>query len=145
MVAASGRGLPEIFTTEGPDGFRRLEAEVLAQQAPDVPLVVATGGGTVERTATRELLADRGLVVWLDAPWPTLRTRLAPRPGKLPSPVWSHLGPSGMAALYARRRPLYAASARVRLDTAMTTEAGLVRRLLGLSLRLQFPSEQVAL
>jgi len=109
-----------------------------------VPLVVATGSGTVERATTRRLVGERGLVVWLDAPWPTLRSRLAPAPGTRPSPVWEHLGEKGLAALYARRRPLYAASARVRLDTAMVFEAVLVRRLLGLSLRLQSASEQVA-
>ena len=144
VATASGRSLSEIFAAEGPVGFRDLEAEVLARQAPEMPLVVATGGGTVERAATRELLGERGLLVWLDAPWPTLRTRLAPAPGSPPSPVWAHLGETGLAALYARRRPLYAASARVRLDTAMAAEAVLVRRLLGLSLRLQSSSAQVA-
>ena len=144
VATASGRSLPEIFTAAGPDGFRDLEAEVLAGQAPEVPLVVATGGGTVERAATRELLGERGLVIWLDAPWPTLRSRLEPVAGSRPSPVWAHLGETGLAALYARRRPLYAANARVRLDTAMVSEAVLVRRLLGLSLRLQSSSVQVA-
>ena len=144
VAAASGRSLAEIFTAVGPDGFRDLEAEVLARQAPEIPLVVATGGGTVERTTTRELLGKCGLVVWLDAPWSTLRARLAPAPGTRPTPVWAHLGETGLAALYARRRPLSAASARVRLDTAMASEEVLVRQLLGFSLRLQSSPEQVA-
>ena len=144
VVVASGRSLPEIFTANGPGGFRDLEADVLAGQAPKVPLIVATGSGTVECDDTCRLLGERGLVVWLDAPWSTLQSRLAPLAGSPPSPVWEHLGSAGLAALYARRRRLYAASARVRLDTAMATEAVLVRQLIGLSLRLELPPVQVA-
>jgi shikimate kinase len=130
VTAASGRPVPEIFAAGGPPAFRELEGQVLDALRPDEPLVVATGGGTIERRATVDLLRQRGLVVWLDAPWPVIRRRLAPAPGEPASPVWQHLGEETLAALYARRRPLFAAAAQVRLDSGQFAPAVLVRRLL---------------
>jgi shikimate kinase len=130
VVRHAGRPLPELFATGGPDLVRDLEVRVLRDLPPDAPLVIATGGGTVEHPEARALLGSRSLVVWLDADWPHLRRRLAPVPPAGPSPVWQHLGEDGFAALYRRRRPLFAAVARLRLD-ATTAPASLARRLLG--------------
>lgn len=133
----AGRSLPAIFAADGPPGYRALEAQVLADLPADGSLVVATGAGTLEREGAAALLAARGLVVWLDAPWLVLRNRLAPSPGTAPTPIWTHLGEAGLAALYVRRRPLYAAVARLRLDGARSETPRLARRLLGRVLQLQ--------
>jgi shikimate kinase len=62
----TGASIPLIFEHEGEAGFRRREAELLAEcaEAPD-PLVLATGGGAVLAPANRALLRTRGFVVHL--------------------------------------------------------------------------------
>ena len=105
--------------------------ELLAGLAADEPLVLAAGAAVVERPDLVALLQRRGPVVWLDAPWPVLRSRLAPALGAEPWPLWGRLGEAALAEAYARRRPLYAAAARLRLDTARPAPAAVVRRLLG--------------
>ena len=133
----AGRSLPEIFTEQGPDSFRELELAALRELPAVAPLVIATGGGTVEQPDSVALLRERSLVIWIDAPWPVLRRRLAPAPGEEASPLWRHLGEETLLALYARRRPLYAAAARVRLETGQLGINALVRRLLGRSSQLR--------
>ncbi len=130
VVRLAGRPLPAIFATGGPDLCRDLEEQVLADLPARELLVLATGGGSLERAGTASLVRARGTVVWLDAAWPFLRRRLAPAAGQPPSPLWQHLGESGLALLYARRRPLFAAAARLRFD-ATSDPGDLARRLLG--------------
>jgi shikimate kinase len=132
----ASRGLPEIFEEGGPALFRDFEERVLKALPSGESLVLATGGGTLERSVTRDLLRARGLLVWLDASWPDLRRRLEPAAPARPSPVWRHLGEEGLARLYRRRRPLYAAVSRLRLD-ATADPAILGRRLLGRCLQLE--------
>ncbi len=65
-----GKSIPEIFATEGEDGFRQIEREILAESLTLDHVVIATGGGAVirEDVWTAELLADSTtLVVHLDA------------------------------------------------------------------------------
>jgi len=60
----SGMTVGRIFETEGEEGFRKREAEVLATLARREPLVVATGGGAPTTPEARESLGH-GFVVWL--------------------------------------------------------------------------------
>lgn len=64
---AAGRSIPEIFRSEGEEGFRRREAEV-TRRFDDLPdgrgVVVATGGGWMAREALRERWDD-AVRVWL--------------------------------------------------------------------------------
>ena len=133
--ALAGASLTEIFEAGGPQAFREFEFRVVAELPADEPLVLACGGGTVERRDTIELVRARGPLVWLDAPWPVLRRRLAPGPDATPAPVWQHLGEDGLAALFARRRPLFAAAADLRLDSDRLDPSMLSRRLLARALQ----------
>lgn len=135
VTMQSGRTVPGIFDEGGPALFRDLEARVLGALPPQQTLILATGGGTLERPDTVALLRERGLLVWLDAPWPALRRRLAPVSGGEGTPVWRHLGAEGLYRLYCRRRPLFAAHAHLRLD-ARRDPQHLARRLLGRALQL---------
>ena len=136
VSSLAGRGVAELFTEGGPELFRELEAQVLGNLPAGQPLVLATGGGTLERAKTVALLRDRGLLVWLDASWQHLRRRLAPVPPAAPPPIWRHIGEEGLARLYCRRRPLFAAVSRLRLD-ATHDPGALARRLLGRCLQLE--------
>ena len=62
----SGANIPWIFDVEGEEGFRRREAAVIADLAQRPNTVVATGGGAVIRADNRSVMADSGVVVYLD-------------------------------------------------------------------------------
>lgn len=62
---AAGVTIPEIFASEGEDGFREVETQVLDSVYPYVRCVISTGGGIVCRMENWSKL-HTGLVVWLD-------------------------------------------------------------------------------
>ncbi len=106
LEQVAGRPIPELFATEGEEGFRRLEAAVLNQIASWHSLVVATGGGVVTQPQNWGQL-HQGVVIWLDAPDSLLLQRLAADP--TPRPLMAVANPAArLAELLQQRRPLYA-------------------------------------
>lgn len=77
IEARTGVSIPTIFEIEGEDGFRKREAQVIAEVSRQSGVVVATGGGAVLRPENRENLRAHGFVVYLNVPPQTLweRTR----------------------------------------------------------------------
>ena len=73
----TGVGIPLIFELEGEAGFRKRESEMLARLVMREGIVLATGGGVVLWAQNRALLAERGFVIYLDAPVDLLVTRVA--------------------------------------------------------------------
>jgi len=71
----TGVGLATIFEIEGEDGFRRREAQLIAELAGRRQHVVATGGGSVLRPENRLALRSSGTVIYLDVPLYTLHER----------------------------------------------------------------------
>src|SRR5687768_7735280 len=59
----AGASIPLIFELEGEAGFRAREEQLLAELLAGAGRVIATGGGAVLSTATRERLRARGYVV----------------------------------------------------------------------------------
>ncbi|MEN9253037.1 MAG: shikimate kinase [Thermostichales cyanobacterium BF4_bins_65] len=109
----TGLGIPEIFAREGEVGFRDWESRVLTEVSAFRNLVVATGGGIVERHANWGCL-HHGIVVWLDVPVAELWQRLQRDP--TPRPLLQTGDPEGvLGVLWQRRRPLYA-QADVRVE-----------------------------
>jgi shikimate kinase len=89
----------DLLGERGLEGFRDLEQELLAElvQPRDTPMVLATGGGVVERGVNRKRLQDLACV-WLDVPMDLLAQRLesdaSNRPsltGKAPSDEFEEL------------------------------------------------------
>ena len=68
IEARTGVRIPTIFEIEGEAGFRKREAQVIAELAAEGDLVLATGGGAVLDPANRGVLAASGLVIYLNAP-----------------------------------------------------------------------------
>src|SRR5471032_2526329 len=64
---AAGMSIPEIFEKHGEPYFRGGEARVIARLLDSGPSVLATGGGAVMDARTRELIAEKGISVWLNA------------------------------------------------------------------------------
>lgn len=70
--------IPEIFDTYGEGYFRDGERRVIARLLEDgSPIVVATGGGAFCNAATRQLILERAVAVWLDSDVDTLVERTA--------------------------------------------------------------------
>jgi shikimate kinase len=114
----AGRPIPEIFEREGEDGFRAIEASVLADLlAADEASVVATGGGAVLREANRSAMRGHGIVVWLRATPETLAERVGDgrtRPLLAGDPV------GNLRRLHDERAAHYAAAAHIVVDVDRT-------------------------
>ncbi|MFQ5877874.1 MAG: shikimate kinase [Acidobacteriota bacterium] len=65
IAEREGRSIAEIFREDGEAYFRRVEAEALSTLRGRSRLVVACGGGTYAREATRRLIDGMGRAVWL--------------------------------------------------------------------------------
>ena len=114
IVGEADRSVAGIFTAEGEEGFRRREMAALEDLEPTRNLLVDCGGGIVQMPAAVAILKERGVVIWLDAPWDVVRARLkAAPPGE--RPLVDSLGWAALEELYRLRRPLYAAAADFRL------------------------------
>lgn len=130
VETAAGRTIPEIFAESGETHFRQLEAEALARLLGQEGLedaVVATGGGTVAQPAAAALLADAGLVVWLDVPFPVLTGRLSPA-SRARRPLFRD--PVVAERLYEDRRDAYARAADLTITVTADDEVtDVVRRI----------------
>ena len=73
----TGVEIPLIFELEGETGFRKRESDLLAQLVMREGIVLATGGGVVLSVQNRAYLAQRGFVIYLDAPIDLLVARVA--------------------------------------------------------------------
>lgn len=60
--------VPEIMAFYGPEGFRKMEADVLREVADNSErMILAVGGGIVEQTTTFDTLLSRFHAVWIQA------------------------------------------------------------------------------
>ena len=67
IEARSGVKIPLIFEMEGESGFRRREKMALEELSQRSAMVLATGGGAVLDADSRQILRERGFVVYLKA------------------------------------------------------------------------------
>lgn len=66
----------EIFERYGEETFRNIETKVLENLPMEEKLVIATGGGTILRKKNRELMKEKGAIIWIDVPIEQLARRL---------------------------------------------------------------------
>lgn len=79
IEAAAGCTIEEIFAEHGEAYFRDGERRVIARILGGEPVVLATGGGAFMDEATRALIAQTGISVWLRADIDTLVRRTSRR------------------------------------------------------------------
>nr|WP_245354527.1 shikimate kinase [Brachybacterium sacelli] len=125
IVGAAGRSIPDLFATDGEDGFRALEASVLESALTASSGVLALGGGAVMHPDSRQRLRG-GPIVLLEIDEPVAAERLGRghgRPmlggGEDPMPRWRELA--------AERGPVYRDLARWRVDAGHGTAAAVAR------------------
>jgi shikimate kinase len=61
----TGVDISTIFEYEGEEGFRNREQQAIADLTNQEGIVLATGGGAILREASRQNLAARGVVIYL--------------------------------------------------------------------------------
>jgi shikimate kinase len=121
IVRREGAGIGELFRSRGEPGFRAAEFAALDALAKDADLVIACGGGLVTTPAAVALMRAAGCVIWLDAPWETLQTRLAAAAAAGDDrPLLAAGDWEAARALDGARRPLYARAADFRVRTDQT-------------------------
>ncbi|GKT11549.1 MAG: shikimate kinase [Thiomicrorhabdus sp.] len=75
IEAKTGATIPMIFDIEGEAGFREREEHMVDELTQRAEVVLATGGGVVEREVNRQHLRSRGFVVYLKSPVESLIQR----------------------------------------------------------------------
>jgi shikimate kinase len=76
---ASGSPTAELFERYGEQNFRDGERRLVARLVEGDVRVIATGGGAFNDPRTRQLLNERAITVWLDAPVDVLAERTLKR------------------------------------------------------------------
>jgi len=120
IESANSQTIREIFEAYGESGFRDLEHQAIEHVSGLAhPAVVALGGGAVLRESNRQLIADSGLRVWLQASPEKLYSRIradstsCDRRPKLTD----RSGFEEVVKLLSERSPIYAAVADFTVDT----------------------------
>jgi shikimate kinase len=117
------RDIPTIFRQEGEPYFRSLERDEVIALLDARGAVIATGGGTFVDPATRELMLRDGAVIWLDASFAAILSRV-PVDGRRPLAA----DRIEMEKLYNQRRMAYSQS-HLRLDAGKASVEELVDRI----------------
>lgn len=76
---AAGTSTADLFERYGEHDFRDGERRLVARLVDGTVRVIATGGGAFIDPRTRQLLNERAITVWLDAPVEVLAERTARR------------------------------------------------------------------
>lgn len=118
----------EIFARDGEAFFRQKEALVIARLLTGAPGVLSVGGGAYLWPATRALIGEKGVAVWLKADLDLLWSRVKRKDTRpllrTPDPYRT------LAELMAVREPAYAEADLVveaRPEASIEATAGMVR------------------
>jgi shikimate kinase len=110
----TGASINLIFDVEGEQGFRERESKLIAELTDATDIVLATGGGAVLAEANRNLLATRGIVVYLTASPELLLKRTSHDHNRPLLQTADRLG--RIKSLLAVRDPLYRSIADMKLN-----------------------------
>ena len=127
VEALAGRPIPQIFETDGEQGFRTLKRQVLQAIGERHSLVVATGGGVITQPENWGVL-HQGIVIWLAPERDQLLARLHQDPGARPL-IQEHDPAAALDALLEARTPLYA-EADLRITVGNETVNAVTERIL---------------
>jgi len=125
IVARTGVSIPTIFEIEGEAGFRRRETQMMDELTQCADIVIATGGGVVTTPANRELMRERGVVVYLDVPPQVLYERTRHDRNR---PLLQVDNPrQRIEELHRQRDPLYREVAHIIVDGGRSNPGAMVR------------------
>ncbi|MGJ8515985.1 shikimate kinase AroK [Carnimonas bestiolae] len=119
-----GCNIPWIFDLEGESGFRQREAAVIDELTGQPGIVLATGGGAITHPRSRELLHQRGLVIFLKTSVAHQLKRTARDRNR---PLLQCVDPAAkLRQLMHEREPLYREAAHVIINTERRGPKGVV-------------------
>lgn len=111
----AGADISWIFDVEGEAGFRRREAQVIDDLSRHRNTLLATGGGAVLDSETRQRLSQRGRVIYLYA---TLAQQLERTAKDRNRPLLRAPDPEAvLRRLMAERHPLYQSCCDLQVET----------------------------
>lgn len=106
IESAAGCSIPDIFALHGEAAFREGERKVIRRLLDGPLCVLATGGGAFMDGETRDVIARRGISIWLRAPLDILVRRVSRRTDR---PLLRNGDPAEVLAnLMQTRDPVYA-------------------------------------
>jgi len=124
----TGVSIPLIFEYEGEAGFRKREAEILAELIRMEGIVLATGGGAILLQENRERLSRGGFVVYLHC---SIDRQLERTHKDTHRPLLNTENPrQRLATLFQMREPLYRSLADSIVDTGHHSSRSVVRQIL---------------
>ena len=120
---ASGSSTAELFERYGENDFRDGERRLVARLIDGTVRVIATGGGAFVDPRTRQLLNERAITIWLDAPVEVL----AERTGRRDTRPLLRTGnrAATLARLAEQRHPMYA-EAHIRIRSGAGAHGNVV-------------------
>jgi len=128
IVGRTGVHIPTIFEIEGEEGFRRREAQTIAELSEVDNIVLATGGGVVLNPDNRKILHETGWCVYLNVPPVLLYERTKHDRNRPLLQVEDPL--AKLEELYAARDPLYREAAHYVVEGSHLVASGIVQHLL---------------
>ncbi|MDF3918942.1 MULTISPECIES: shikimate kinase AroK [Salinicola] len=115
IEARCGANIPWIFDVEGEQGFRDRETAMIDELTQRSDIVMATGGGAIMREINRQLLRERGTVVYLAT---TVEQQIRRTSRDRNRPLLQTANPEQVLRdLFAVRDPLYRATADIIVRT----------------------------
>jgi shikimate kinase len=100
-----GVSLTWIFDLEGMSGFRSREMQIIDELSARKNIVLSTGGGCVETPPVREILQQRGLIVYMEV---SLQTQLKRLRRDKKRPLLQGENPQAvLIKLWEEREPIY--------------------------------------
>ena len=127
---ASGQTIADLVAEKGWPLFRDVEQNVLVELLQRDRIVIATGGGVVDRADNRGAILRRARVVWLQAGIPVLLERLGGDPTR--RPLLASDPEKRLTELSAARQGFYAELADASVSTDRMEPEAVARHLAGL-------------
>jgi 3-dehydroquinate synthase len=115
----AGRSIPRIFAEDGEPGFRRLEAQAIAQAAAGDGMVIATGGGAVLSRTNMVRLRRNGVIIALRADAESILARVGRGEYR---PLLGDAPEENIRLLLRERDPLYQEADLVVETSALSVE-----------------------
>jgi 3-dehydroquinate synthase len=128
IEARTGASIPLIFEIEGEASFRQREADVIRDLTAKKGIVLATGGGAVLNETSRQLLRERGTVVYLRASVASILQRTSHDKNR---PLLQTPDPKARIEELSRQRsPLYQEVAHIIIETGRPNVHSVVQNIL---------------
>jgi shikimate kinase len=124
---AAGYSAAELFDRFGDADFRDGERRLVARLIDGSVRVIATGGGAYVDPRTRQLLNERAITVWLDAPVDILTERTGRRNTR---PLLRNDDPAGTLSRLSMERGSAYAEAHIRIRSGEGAHARVVDSIL---------------